>query len=69
MIELAIDPAFHDPLDVAEVGDHVALVEPIGAHLDLDDGVVAVRMLADAVVVEQPVAVTELDALGDEIHV
>ena len=26
-------------------------------------------MLADAVVVEQPVAVTELDALGDEIHV
>jgi hypothetical protein len=25
-------------------------------------------MLADAVVVEQPVAVAELDALGDEIH-
>ena len=30
--------------------------------------VVPVRMLADAVVVEQPVAVAELDALGDEIH-
>ena len=40
----------------------------VGAHVDLDDGVVAVRVLADAVVVEQPVAVTEVDALGDEIH-
>ena len=68
MIELAIDPALHDALDVAEVGDHVAAVEPIGAHLDFGDGVVAVRMLADAVVVEQAMAVAELDALGDEIH-
>ena len=33
------------------------------------DGVVAVRMLADAVVVEQPVAVAELDAFGDGVHV
>ena len=30
--------------------------------------VVSVRMLADAVVVEQAMAVAELDALGDEIH-
>jgi hypothetical protein len=27
-----------------------------------------VRMLADAIVVEQPVAVAEIDALGDGIH-
>ena len=40
----------------------------IGAHLDLGHGVVAVRVLADAVVVEQPMAVTEVDALGDGIH-
>ena len=44
------------------------VVEPIRPDVDLDDGVVAVRMLADAVVVEQPVAVAEIDALGDEIH-
>ena len=36
-----------------------------GAHLDFRHGVVAVRMLADAVVVEQPVAVAEIDRLGD----
>ncbi len=40
----------------------------IGPDVDLDDRVVAVRMLADAVVVEQPMAVAEVDALGDEIH-
>jgi hypothetical protein len=27
-----------------------------------------VRVLADAVVVQQPMAVAELDALGDRIH-
>ena len=69
VIQLAIDPAFDDPLDVAEVDDHVAAVEAVGAHVDLDRGVVAVRVLADAVVVEQPVAVAEFDPLGDEVHV
>ena len=48
--------------------DHVARVEAVGADLDLGQRVVPVRVLADAVVVEQPVAVAELDALGDEIH-
>ena len=68
VIELAIDPALDDALDVAEVADHVAAVERAGAHFDFGDRVVAVRMLADAVVVEQPMAVTEIDALGDRIH-
>ena len=68
VIELAIDPALDDPLDVAEVADHVAVVERVGAHLDLRRGVVAVRVLADAVVVEQPVAVAEVDFLGDRVH-
>ena len=69
VIELAIDPAFDDPLDVAEIHHHVAVVEAVGADVDLDRRVVAVRVLADAVVVEQPVAVAELDPLGDEVHV
>ena len=66
--ELAIDPPFDDPLDVAEIADHVPVVERTGAHLDLGGRVVAVRVLADAVVVEQAMAVTEFDALGDGIH-
>ena len=40
-----------------------------GAHLDLRGRVVPVRVLADAVVVEEPMAVAELDALGDGVHV
>ena len=40
----------------------------LGPDLDLGDGVVPVRMLADAVVVEQPMAVAEVDALGDGVH-
>ena len=68
MIELAIDPGLDDALDVVEVGDHVARVERVGANLDLGHGVVSVRMLADAVVVEQPMAVAEVDALGDRVH-
>ena len=40
----------------------------VGLDFDLRDGVVAVRVLADAVVVEQAVAVAEVDALGHGIH-
>ena len=69
VIELAIDPPFDDSLDVAEVHHHVAVVETVGADVDLDRRVVSVRVLAHAVIVEQPVAVTELDAFGHEIHV
>ena len=39
-------------------------VERIGSNVDLGDGVVPVRMLADPVVVEQAVAIAEFDAFG-----
>ena len=68
VVELAVDPALDHPLDVAEVADHVAVVERAGAHLDFGHGVVAVRMLADAVVVEQAVAVAEVDTFRDGRH-
>ena len=65
MIELAIHPALDDALDVGEIADHVPVVERAAAHFDLGDGIVAVGMLADAVVVEQPMPVAELDLLGN----
>ena len=68
VIELAVNPPLDDPLDVAEIHHHIPCVQRIGAHLDLGDRVVAVRMLADAVVVEQPMAVAEVDALGDGVY-
>src|SRR5262245_59779562 len=58
VVELPVDPALDDPFDVVEVAHHVAAVERAGAYFDLSYGVVAVGVLADAVVVEQAVAVT-----------
>jgi hypothetical protein len=61
VIELAVDPAFDDALDVAEIAHHVAVIERASANFDFRGGVVAVRVLADAVVIEQPMTVTEVD--------
>src|SRR5438093_8946136 len=68
VVERRIDPAFHDTLDVAEIADHIAVVELAGAHFDFRHGVVSVRVLANTVVIEQPVPVTEVDALGHGVH-
>ena len=65
VIELFINPSLHDTLDVAEVADHVAIVERAGSHFNLGNGVVAMRVLADAVIIEQAVAVAELNFLRD----
>ena len=68
VIELLVDPAFHDSLDVAEIADHVAVVERPGPDFDLSGRIVAVRMLADAVIVEQPMTVAELNTFGNRVH-
>jgi hypothetical protein len=68
VIELAIDPALDDALDVAEVAHHVPRIECIAADVDFHDGVVPMRMPADAVIIHQAVAVAELDPLGDRVH-
>ena len=68
VIQLAIDPALHDSFDVAEIDDHVSRIETVGLNVDLDDGVMAVRMLTDTLVVHQPMAVAELDPLGNGVH-
>src|SRR5437867_9556924 len=68
VIDLLIDPALDDSLDIAEVAHHVAAVELSGAHFDFCDRIVPMRMLADAVVVEQPMAITEINTFSDRIH-
>ena len=64
VIELAVDPPLDNPLDVGKIADHVAAVERAAGDFDFGHRVVAVRMLADAVVIEQAVAVAELNLLG-----
>ena len=68
VIELAVDPRLDDPLDVAEIAHHVPVIERARADLDLGGCIVSVRVLADAVVVEQAVTVAEVDALGNGIQ-
>jgi hypothetical protein len=53
VIELAIDPPLHDPLDVAEIQTMCIVGDPI-LYFVFGSRVVPVRMLADPVVVEQP---------------
>jgi hypothetical protein len=65
VIELFVDPALYNPLDVTEIAHHVARVELPGADFDFRYRVMAVRMLAHTVVVEQPMAVAEIYAFGD----
>ena len=67
VIELAVDPRFHHLLDVRKIGHHIAAVKCLRLDLDLDDGVVAVGMLADPFVVEQAMAVAEINTLRDQI--
>ena len=69
VIQLVVNPSLDNALDIAEVGHHVPTVERVGANLDFRDGIVPVRMLADAVVIEEAMSVAEIDALGDRIHV
>jgi hypothetical protein len=61
VVEFAIDPSLDNPLDVGKVADHVAVVERSAADLDFGNGVVPVRVLTDAIVIEQTMAVAELN--------
>lgn len=65
MIQLAVDPSFYDSLDVGEIAHHVAAVEHTRPDFNLGDGVVAVGVLTDSVVVEEAMAVAKFDFLGD----
>ena len=68
MVEVLVDPVADHVLDVREIDHHAPRVELFG--LDRDDGpaVVAVQVLALAVVVEQPVAVAEVDFARHSKH-
>lgn len=65
VIQFAVDPSLHHPFDVGEIADHVATVERTRPDFNLRDGVVAVGVLADTVVLEEAMTVAEFDFLGD----
>ena len=61
MIQIFVDPAADDPLDVIEIEHHAVRVEPRGIERQNRPTVVPVQMAALALVIQQPMAVTEVD--------
>lgn len=68
MIETLVDERLRRGLQVAEVHHEPAVVEGFASDDDLDLAVVPVDPRALADVVEQPVAVAEVNDLGDLEH-
>lgn len=68
MIELRVDPKTKRSLDIRKVDQHPALVEPIAFQHDDGLAVMPVQMSALSGVIEEPVAVAEIDLLADAIH-
>ena len=68
MVQFPIDPRLDEPLDIGKINDHMPVIKRVGLDVDFHQGVVPVEMPAHAVIVEQAVAVTKIEALGDEVR-
>ena len=61
MVEVRVDPVSHRVLQYREVDQQVRLIELFAFEFDLHPSVVTVRMGTFAIIVQEPVAVCELD--------
>ncbi len=68
MIEILVDPGVDYPLDLSEIDQHAATVECLTLERDHCPAVVAVKVAALAIVVQEPMPVTELDFTCDPEH-
>ena len=67
VIQFGIDPGLDDLVDVAKIHHHAAVVEMPADNLHFNSAVVAVEIATFSLVVEQAVAVAEIDVLGDSV--
>ena len=63
-----VEPFLEALLDLDEIHHHAPFIQRGGGQFDLHLGVVPVKQTAFAVVVEEPVAVGEMDFFRDFIH-
>ncbi len=68
VIDLSVDPALHQMLDVTKITHHASLIESCRSDFHLGNGVVAMWMLAHSVIIEQAMPVTKTHTLDDGIH-
>lgn len=64
MIEVVIDPAADDAFDIREVEHHATFIERIGFDRDDGSAVVSVQKTAFAGIVQEPMAVAEVNLAG-----
>ena len=63
MVERLVDPDAQDFLDLRKIAHHSFVIESRCAKLNFDFAVMSVKIAALAVVVQQPMAVAEMDFL------
>lgn len=68
VVEILVDPSAQGSLDVAEIGEHTAIVEMFSFDGDDSSAVVAVKKSAFAVVIDEAVPVAESEFFGDAKH-
>ena len=67
VIQFGIDPGLDHLVDIAEIHDHAPVVQVLADNLHFNPAVVTVEMTTLSLVVEQAMAVAEIDVLGDSV--
>jgi len=68
VIEIVVDPRLHHPLDLAEINDHAQSIELIALNSNDRRAIVPMQMPALATVIQQPMAITEVDFASNSMH-
>jgi hypothetical protein len=69
VVDCLIDPILDDPLEVVKLEEDVTPVQLLTSQVDLHLPIVSMRVHAGAIVIHQPVAVTEMDFLANVVHI
>ena len=67
VIQFGIDPGLDHLIDIAKIHHHAPMVEMFADNLHFNSAVVAVEMATFPLIVEQAMAVAEIDVLGDSV--
>ena len=67
VIQFGIDPGLDHLVDIAKIHHHATMVEMFADNLHFNSAVVAVEMATFPLIVEQAMAVAEIDVLGDSV--
>ena len=68
MVQVIVDPAGHDLLDIREVDHHPSLIKFFRCNLDDCPTVMAMQVFTFAFVVQEPMAVAKVDFAGNMEH-